>query len=88
MTEFDRDEILAFVQRDWAAVRSAKERYWAESAAARGFEDGLRASGALWLHVRAIDPEWPTAESRAEDFAHHEHLKRLIDAARDGFSGR
>jgi len=87
----DPRDVQAFVKRDWAAVRAAKEAYWAREFAAKGSAATFAASEALWRHMRLIRPDWPTDEERQEDLAHHVALKALIDRAAGAFrdvSGR
>ena len=81
----------AFVERDWAAARAAKDAYWAEEFALRGSAVTLAASEALRRHMRLVRPDWPTEQDRDGDFAHHVALKALIDRAAGVFrnaSGR
>lgn len=78
---FDPEALRAFRDRDWAAVREAKERFWAEDHRRRGPLAGLAIGSALWDQIRTIDPTWPDAQQRAEDLAHHldlaEKLRRV-----------
>lgn len=77
----------AFVRRDWAAVAQLKGEHWAREFAARGPVATLEASVALWRHMRAVRPDWPTAQERRDDLAHHIALKRAIDRAARVFAG-
>lgn len=71
---FDPESLRAFRNRDWKAVREAKEQFWAEEQRSRGPLDAFALSGAMWEHARAIDPMWPNPEQRTEDLAHHIEL--------------
>lgn len=77
----DLHDVKAYAERDWAAVRAAKEAHWAREFAAHGAAVTLAVSDALWEHMRHVRPEWPTDEDRAEDLAHHVALKAMIDRA-------
>jgi hypothetical protein len=81
---FDPESLRAFRDRDWNAVREAKERFWAEDHRRRGPLAGLAVGSALWDRIRMIDPAWPDAEQRARDLAHHldlaEKLRRIAHA--------
>ena len=45
----------------------------------------FEASQALWEHMRALRPDWPSDDERRQDLADHIALKRLIDRAADAF---
>ena len=77
----DASSIRRFVDRPWGLLRAAKRRYWAEEVAARGADAPLRASRALWLHMRRLRPDWPSDAERAADLAHHLELKGCLDRA-------
>ena len=71
----------AFARRDWQATAALKREHWAREFAVRGPAATLEASAALWRHMRAVRPDWPSAEERQDDLAHHIALKRAIDRA-------
>ena len=77
----DASSVRRFVDRPWELLRAAKRRYWAEEVAARGPEAPLRASRALWLHMRRVRPDWPSDAERAQDLAHHWELKGYLARA-------
>jgi hypothetical protein len=77
----ERDQLRAFAQRDWRAVEAGKRQHWAREFAARGPSATLEASAALWRHMRAIRPDWPTDDERKADLAHHVAFKRALDRA-------
>lgn len=80
-TGFVRDDDLrAYVRRPWRVAAALKQEYWARELS----KDPLatfEASQALWVHMRTINPGWPTDAERQEDLAHHIALKRAIDRA-------
>jgi hypothetical protein len=62
-------------------VTALKQEYWVRERAARGPTATFEASQALWVHMRRLRPEWPSAEERRADLAHHVALKSAIDRA-------
>lgn len=85
---FDADALRAYRDRDWNAVREAKEQFWAEDHRRRGPLAAFSSSAALWEHARALDPTWPNAEQRAEDLAHHLELAERIRRVAHVFTRR
>ena len=77
----DRDALLEYVGRDRSAVARLKRAYWARRFQEEGPEAIIRASRALYEHVRSVRPDYPTARDRADDLAHHVELKRKLDQA-------
>jgi hypothetical protein len=69
--ELTREALLAYCNRRWDLVRQAKERFWAEETRARGPDAGFAAGESLWIHVRSLDPSWPSEDSRRADLEHH-----------------
>lgn len=84
----DPASIQAFAHRNRAEVAASKLRYWAEQYRMLGPACTLRASQALWQHMRQLRADWPTARDRAADFAHHVALKGKIDRAAHAFAAR
>lgn len=77
--------LRAFIERDWAAVASLKQEHWAREFADRGSAATLEASQVLWQHMRLVRPDWPSAQERLDDLAHHVSLKRTIDRVAGAF---
>ena len=77
----DPRDVKAYVERDWAGARAAKDAYWARRFALEGSAVTLAASEALRCHMRLVRPDWPSERERRDDFAHHVALKALIDRA-------
>ena len=57
-------DIRAFVDRDWALARRAKDEYWGERIARLGAAEGLRIADELRRQALARDPNWPSAAER------------------------
>ena len=76
-----------FLQRDWETAAARKREHWVREFAACGAVATLEASAALWRHMRAVRPDWPTPEQRQEDLDHHIAVKRAIDRAARAFVG-
>ncbi|OGT80111.1 MAG: hypothetical protein A3H91_10185 [Gammaproteobacteria bacterium RIFCSPLOWO2_02_FULL_61_13] len=72
----DTDSLRKFAGRNWKVA----EQDTASSSAARrlGDDDLLRRAHLLWLHIKAVRPDWPDAASRAEDLDHHIQFQALI----------
>jgi hypothetical protein len=77
----DLRDVQAYAQRPWATVEASKRDHWASEFARRGPEASFQASQALWVHMRALRPDWPSVEERRADLAHHVEFKRAIDRA-------
>jgi hypothetical protein len=78
--------LRSFLDRDWAAVREAKDAYWAEVARTRGPLEALRIADELRRQTQQLRPGWPSAEDRAADLEAHiglsERLQRGGDSRR------
>lgn len=73
--------IREFVDRDWAAVRAAKDAFWGERIARRGAIEGLRIADELRRQALLQNPAWPTAEDREHDLQAHIRLAALFRRA-------
>jgi len=73
--------LRSYLDRDWAAVQDAKDKYWAEVAALRGPLAALRMADELRRQVQQLHPGWPSAADRAADLLAH---NRLSDRLRRG----
>ncbi len=75
-----REDIRAFVRRDWYRLKPAKLQHWARVYATQGALPLLRAADALRAHVIRCSVSTRKQE-RALDLAEHVRLKKRIDAA-------
>ncbi|HUL76168.1 MAG TPA: hypothetical protein VL691_02815 [Vicinamibacteria bacterium] len=75
-------DIRAYMARDWAAVRDAKDAYWAERVGRLGPAEGLRIAEELRRQAQLLNPAWPSEDDRREDFLAHVRLRSLLDRAR------
>jgi len=74
------DDVRAYAHRAWRLAEALKREHWARELS----HDPLatfEASQALWVHMRQVNPDWPTEAERREDLTHHVALKRAIDRA-------
>ena len=71
-----------FLSRDWDLVARAKEQYWAERKRRLGLVEVLRVMSELREHARALRPEWPTPEERAEDLQVHQRVAEALSKVR------
>jgi hypothetical protein len=76
----DPRAVAEFVNRDWAAIASAKSAYWAERFQQDGWRPAWDAADALLVDVRRTQPDYPTERDRASDL--DDHLKLLAVLAR------
>jgi hypothetical protein len=74
--------IREFVARDWAAVRAAKDRYWADRIARLGAIEGLRIADELRRQALLQNPDWPSVADRRQDLAAHVALAERLRRAR------
>lgn len=62
--------------RDWAAVRDAKDAYWAERIERLGPAEGFRIAEELRLQAKLLNPIWPSEDDRHKDFLAHLRLAK------------
>ena len=74
-------DLLSYVDRDWAAVRTSKDAFWARRIARLGPAEGLRIADELRRQVLLQNPGWPDAEQRREDLESHVRLCELLQRA-------
>jgi hypothetical protein len=74
--------IREFVERDWAAVRASKDRYWGERIGRLGALEGWRIADELRRQALQRDPGWPHDSSRSEDLRCHERVSQLLRSVR------
>ena len=74
------DDLRAYAHRPWPVAEALKQAHWARELSENPLAT-FEASQALWVHMRQINPDWPTEAERQEDLAHHIALKRMIDRA-------
>ena len=83
MVVFRREDVLAFLSRDWAGSRQRKHEHW--TGPGQTPSTRLRAAEALRLHMKIVHPEWPTRRDRAADLRHHVRLSKLLARAARAF---
>jgi hypothetical protein len=81
-------QMREFVARDWGRVEEANREHWRARMRAEGPDVLLAATSAMWQRLRAIDPHWPSAQSRAGDLEHLVRFKQRLDAASLAFTRR
>jgi hypothetical protein len=77
----DRDDLRAFVGRDWAAVAASKRAYWAERYRLEGSLPAQQASEALFEHARRLQSTIFSDAYRSDDLAHHLSVRDRLDRA-------
>lgn len=81
-------DIIEYANRNWSVKADADRAYWAAEYRRNGAVNILKASQALWLHMKSINPEWPTQRERDIDLDHHIALKQLLDRVGNNLSSR
>lgn len=76
----DPDGIREFMQRDWARVADSKTTFWRERKRGQPVAELLTAADALRRHARALRPDWPSAQDRADDLAAHVRVSEALGA--------
>lgn len=71
-------ELLNFVNRDWAKLADMDRSFWIAEYRRNGFTSTMSASQALWRHMKTVRPEWPDRAERQRDLDHHIAQKQLI----------
>jgi hypothetical protein len=76
----NRDDIRAFVNRDWAAVEDEKARYWAQRKRTMTAAEALATADTLREYARRTKPDWPDPDERATDLAVHIRVAEALRA--------
>ena len=76
----DRDDIRAFVHRDWAAVERQKAEFWAERKRTMSAAEALSAAESLRRYVCLVRPSWPDQDERDADLAVHTRVTEALRA--------
>jgi hypothetical protein len=80
----DPRHVRDYAARAWHRVAAHKRAYWARAVQERNGLAAFEAAQALWIQMRQVRPDWPTAAERREDLARHVALKRALDRAARG----
>lgn len=78
-----REDLVAFVNRDWAAVNTLASKYLRKRKRALGASEALRIGDQLRLHVTSLRPDWPREADRAEDREAHRRLSERLRNVHD-----
>jgi hypothetical protein len=74
----DPRDILAYLNRDWDAVRAVHGDYWARQKKKLGAAEGLRISDELRREAVARGGDFTTREQREEDLRAHQRVSRVL----------
>jgi hypothetical protein len=69
--------------RDWQIIEDQDRLHWAREYRQHGPVATMRASMALWEHLRQVRPEWPTTQDRQEDLDQHLLLIQIFQRSAD-----
>lgn len=73
-----REDLLAFLGRDWQSIALMKETTWAESGSRMRLIEALRIGDALRRDVVRRRPDWPSQSEREEDLAVHARVSEAL----------
>jgi hypothetical protein len=73
-----KEDILAFVQRDWTAIAEQKRQWRAEQAKRMTAAEALAIGDELRRYALGLHPDWPTEQQRREDFAMHVRISESL----------
>jgi hypothetical protein len=82
-----REDVRAYLDRDWNAVAGEKDRFWIEERERGGVEWAFAIADDLRRQVLALRPSWPSAEDRASDVAVHERVSESLRRVRSTGGG-
>lgn len=77
-----------FLQRGWAESEALEREHWARRQRAEGPKATLDAAGALFVHVRRLQPDRPGEKERAADLAHQVARRRRLEPIARGLAAR
>jgi hypothetical protein len=80
-SEITAGDIQEYAGRDWSLAARAKEEHWIAQRAAMTVGEALSLADGLRQFAKEVQPGWPTAADREEDFAAHERLARWFELA-------
>ena len=83
-----RDDLIAFVNRDWDAIARGRLRYWADRYRRDGSAPARRASTMLLQHASRLGSRLLDSDLRAADLAHHLRVREQLDRAARALTGR
>jgi hypothetical protein len=79
------EDVREFAARSRGPVAQAKREHWGAAAQQADGLAAFDAGQALYEHAKSLG-EFPSDEYLHQDFAHHVHLKQLIDRASEALS--
>ena len=82
------DDLRRFARRDWTTAATRKRDYWTDQYRQHGAASARAASMALLLHMRSVQPDYPSLGNRDADLADHRSLRQRLDRAAHAFTGR
>lgn len=72
-----RDELEAYLARDWSSLAEVKTKWWRDTSPS----EKLRLADELRKQVIAQNKDWPSEEDREEDLRTHERVSALLGQA-------
>jgi hypothetical protein len=75
-----RDELVKFIERDWAAIEDDKARYWAARKRSMSPAEALALGDDLRRHAQMMRPDWPSDTDRLADHEIHARVAQALRA--------
>ena len=84
----NRDDLIAFVRRDWDAVERSRLAFWADRYRREGGGPARRAATQLFDHARRLHGAAIDERVRDNDLASHLRLRERLDRVARAIAGR
>lgn len=76
----NRDDLVRFATRDWAAIEQDKAHYWAERKKSMSPAEALAMGNDMRVHALAVRPAAPDAGDRDADADTHRRVSEALRA--------
>jgi len=73
-----KEDILEFVNRDWAAIERAKRLHSSQLRSRMSAEEALHVGDELRRWAHELHPDWPTKQHRRDDLATHLRVSEAL----------
>jgi hypothetical protein len=83
-----REDVLAFVRRDWDGIARGRRQYWADRYRRDGGGPARLASTVLFEHASRLGSRLLDADQRAADLDQHLRVRQQLDRAARALTGR
>lgn len=73
-----KEDVIAFVERDWDSVAELKRQWWASEKRRMTPAEALSVGDELRYHASTVREDWPTIEERRQDRATHIRVSEML----------